>query len=534
MSEEIKNIAALYCRVSKEDENEGQSSSIKTQKAMLERYAQEQNFKIYECYIDDGYSGTNFDRPEFQRMIADAQLQKFNIIIVKDLSRLGRDYAVTGIYLEQFFPKNKIRFIAITDNHDSNNKWGNDMVAMKNVMNELYASDISKKIRSAFEEKMKAGKYIGNFAPYGYLKSPEDKNKLIINEETAPIVKEMFNLAKQNYRPKDIADYLNEKGIDSPAVYKCKKYPQCNINNYSERKEWTSANVQKMLKNVVYIGCLEQHKTSKLSFKSKVTMPIDKNERYIVEGTHEPIIDVITFETVNNIIKSRRKSTKTNFKNVFSGIAKCETCGSNMSATGTRKKGAKYNLECGKYKLYGSKECTNHFIDYNELYENVLNEINKYLVLDSVQQDRIIKELRKGEKNVKNDNSKRISQLKNRKEDISKVLNKLYEDNYLNKISEERFESMTKNYDAELSTINIELKELEAKKELTESEKYKNFFSLIKGMKKLEVLTPEIVSSLIEKIEISQGEYIKENDKKIKKQRIKIYFKFINEGVKKP
>ena len=188
MSEEIKNIAALYCRVSKEDENEGQSSSIKTQKAMLERYAQEQNFKIYECYIDDGYSGTNFDRPEFQRMIADAQLQKFNIIIVKDLSRLGRDYSVTGIYLEQFFPKNKIRFIAITDNHDSNNKWGNDMVAMKNVMNELYASDISKKIRSAFEEKMKAGKYIGNFAPYGYLKSPEDKNKLIINEETAPIV----------------------------------------------------------------------------------------------------------------------------------------------------------------------------------------------------------------------------------------------------------------------------------------------------------------------------------------------------------
>lgn len=534
MNSEIKNIAALYCRVSKEDENEGQSSSIKTQKSMLERYAKENDFNVYDCYIDDGYSGTNFDRPEFERMIADAQLQKFNIIIVKDLSRLGRDYTVTGAYMEQFFPKNKIRFIAITDNHDSNNKWGNDMFAMKNVMNELYAGDISKKIRSAFEEKMKAGKYIGNFAPYGYLKSLEDKNKLVINEETAPIVREMFNLAKQNYRPKDIADFLNKNGVDSPAVYKCKKYPQCNIENYSVRKEWTSANVQKMLKNIVYIGCLEQHKTSKLSFKSKVTMSIDKNERYIVEGTHEPIIDIITFETVNNIIKSRRKPSKTDFKNVFSGIAKCGTCGSNMSTTGTRKKGAKYNLECGKYKLYGSKECTNHFIDYSELYESVLSEINKYLVLSPIQQEKIVKELKKGEKNVKNDNSKRIAQLKSRKEEISEVLNKLYEDKYLNKISEERFYSMIKKYDTEISIINMELKELEENKELTVSEKYKNFFSLIKGMKKLETLTPEIVTSLIDKIKISQGEYIKENDKKIKKQRIQIYFKFINEGVETP
>lgn len=534
MNTEINNIAALYCRVSKEDENEGQSSSIKTQKSMLERYAKENDFKVYKCYIDDGYSGTNFDRPEFQKMIKDAENRKFNIIIVKDLSRLGRDYTVTGTYMEQFFPKNKIRFIAITDNHDSNNKWGNDMVAMRNVMNELYAGDISKKIRSAFEEKMKAGKYIGNFAPYGYIKSPEDKNKLIINEETAPIVRKMFNLAKQNYRPKDIADYLNKEGIDSPAVYKCKKYPQCKIDNYSERREWTSANIQKMLKNVVYIGCLEQHKTYKLSFKSKVTMSVDKKERYIVEGTHEPIIDIITFETVNNIIKSRRKPSKTDFKNVFSGIAKCGTCGSNMSTTGTRKKGAKYNLECGKYKLYGSKECTNHFIDYDELYQSVLTATNKYLVLSPIQQEKIVKELKKGEKGFKNDNSKRISQLTNRKNEIASVLDKLYEDKYLNKISEERFDSMIKKYDAEISTINMELKELEENKELTVSEKYKNFFSLIKGMKKLETLTPEIVTSLIDKIEISQGEYIKENDKKIKKQRIQIYFKFINEGVETP
>ena len=519
--------------MSKEDEKAGESVSITTQRAMLTRFAKEQGFKIFACFSDDGYSGTNFERPAFKRMMSAAKNKKFDVIITKDLSRLGRDYTVTGVYLERIFPKCGIRFIALTDNYDSKNACGNDTAAIKNVINELYAGDISKKIRSAFEEKMKAGKYIGSFAPYGYLKSPEDKNRLIINEETAPVVRLIFELAKQRYRPKDIADYLNSKDIDSPAVYRCKKYPQCDIRNYSEKRAWTSAGVQKMLKNPVYKGNLEQHKTRKLNFKSKITLSVDKKERYIVENTHEAIIDAAVFEAVNRLIKSRRQPPKTDFKNLFSGIAKCADCGANLSITASKNK-AKHTLECGKYKLGGIAVCTNHFTDYGELYEIVLREINLHLTLGTAEREKVTKALNKSENTANDEIHGKILRLNKRKEAIYEILTNLYEDKYLNKIPEERFERMVKKYDGEIAAIDIGLKEAKAQKALCGAERHKALISIIDGSKKLKDLTPEIVSCLIEKIEISQGEYINEEAGKIKKQKIKIYFKFKNPAAKAP
>lgn len=519
--------AALYCRISKDDDAKTESASITTQKEMLKRYAMEQGFNIYDFYIDDGYSGTNFDRPDFIRMKKDIESGKINVVITKDLSRLGRNYIVSGELLEEYFPKNRVRCIAISDGYDSDNEY-NDIAPFKNVINELYAKDISKKIKSAFITKMKNGKYIGNFAPYGYLKSPSDKNALIINPETAPIVREIFKMAAQGKRPVDIARILNERKIPSPAVYKCKINPHLELDNYTKRREWTGSNIQKMLKNIVYIGNTAQHKTSKISFKSNTTILNDRKDWIIVENTHEPIIDKHTFELVGKILKSRRNAPKSDFKNIFSGIAKCGDCGSNMSLTGTRKKGSKYNLVCGKYKLYGSKECTNHFIDYDDLYKIVLDKINLYLKLTHEQKSKILTELAANDaKPARIKIERQIQKLEGRKNDILKILKGFYEDKYLGKVSEDFFNDRVSEYEAELNGINTELNSLKNAEETAITDNYKQFADMLDGISEIKELNTEIIHALIDTIIIHDNTY--ETDAASVKHRIhhiQIYFKF--------
>lgn len=517
--------AALYCRLSKDDNNGGDSSSIVTQKDMLTRYAREQNFHIYNIYVDDGYSGTNFDRPAFQQMKQDIENGKVNMVITKDLSRLGRDYIVSGQLIEEYFPKHNVRYIAITDGFDSISKY-NDIAPFKNVVNELYARDISKKIRSAFETKMKEGKFIGNFAPYGYKKDITDKNKLIINEETAPIVQYIFKLAEDGYRPIDIARALNEKNILPPALYRCSKNPKLNVDNYSKRKEWTSANIQKMLKNITYIGHTAQHKTTKISFKSKVTLANQKQDWIIVENTHEPIIKKETFDVVQKIIVSRRNSPKSDFKNIFSGIAICADCGNNMSTTGTRKKDSKYNLVCGKYKLYGSKECTNHFIDYDVLYQLVLSNINKHLKITPESRKKILSKLEQTKNNSASTN-KRLDSLKKRKSEIQTVIQKLYEDNYLERINKEHFDMMMNSLTKEEAQIDAELSILIHKSNESEYDKYNQFFKLLDNFSNLTELNQDIIRRLIDVIYIHQGSYQTVNGVKSKEQKIVIKYKYI-------
>lgn len=521
--------AALYCRLSKDDNNVGDSSSIVTQKDMLTRYAHEQNFCIYDVYIDDGYSGTNFDRPAFQKMKQDIESGKVNLVITKDLSRLGRDYIISGQLIEEYFPKHNVRYIAITDGFDSINKY-NDIAPFKNVVNELYARDISKKIRSAFETKMKEGKFIGNFAPYGYKKDSEDKNKLIINEETAPIVQYIFKLAEEGYRPIDIARALNEKHILPPALYRCSKNPKLNVDNYSKRKEWTSPNIQKMLKNTTYIGHTAQHKTTKISFKSKVTLANQKKDWIIVENTHEPIIDKQTFEIVQKMIVSRKNPPKSDFKNIFSGIAICADCGSNMSTTGTRKKDSKYNLVCGKYKLYGSKECTNHFIDYDVLYKLVLTNINKHLKITPELRKKILSQLEQT-KNNSTGADKRFIELNKRKTEIQIIIQKLYEDNYLGRINEDHFNMVLNSLTKEETQIDAEMSILTHKSNESEYDNYNRFFKLLDNFSDLTELNQDVIRRLIDVIYIYQGSYRTINGIKSKEQKIVIKYKYIGKSI---
>ncbi len=520
-------------RLSKDDDGVSESSSITTQRKMLKAYAKENNLIIYDEYIDDGYSGTNFERPAFKRLIQDIENKNVNMVITKDLSRLGREYISTGQFTEIYFPEHGVRYVAINDGYDSESKY-NDIVPFKNVINEMYARDTSKKIRSAFETKMKEGNFIGNFAPYGYKKDPLNKNHLIVDEEAASIVKKMFQMAEMGHKPVDIARYLNENNIMTPAMYRCSTRPHLNVDSYSKRKEWIPVTVSKMLKNIVYLGHTAQGKTNKVSFKSNITISNPKEDWIIVKNTHEPIISQETYDIVRQRSIARTNKRKSNFQNVFSGIAKCADCGRNMSTTGTRKKGAVANLVCGGYKLYGSKECSNHFIDYETLYDIVLHELQKQICLTEEEKKSILEELQdeidlNEDTNIKQ-NRKMLAELEAKNRDIDNIIQRLYEDNLSEKINDMRFGKLLNTYETQQQSILrqiAELKKLDKSKESSQKDAYIKFFNLIQNITEIKKLTSELLYKLIDHIEIGQGDYEKTVNGKIKNQTIKIYYRFI-------
>lgn len=523
-------IAGLYMRLSRDDGN-SESSSITTQRKILQAYAKENGFIVYEEYIDDGFSGTNFDRPGFKKMIQDIEDKKINLVITKDLSRLGRDYITAGQYTEIYFPSKGVRYIAINDGYDSNSPY-NDIAPFKNVINEMYARDISKKIRSSFLARMKDGYYIGNFAPYGYKKDSKNKNRLVIDEETAPIVKEIFDMALVGKRPTDIATHLNNKGIITPIMYRCKKY-NLSLESYPKytNMRWTSATISKILRSVAYIGHTAQRKTTKISFKSKVTVANPKTDWIIVENTHEPIIDKTTFEIVQRFSKSRTCQKNKGFKNIFSGIAFCADCGKSMSSVGTRKKDSPANLACGSYKLYGQSVCSNHFIDYNILYDIVLKTIQKQLTLSKEDIEKIALSARKDLESSKNSDKLKseVEKLKKRSSEIDKMIEKIYEDNFNSIISSETFEKLVTKYENEKKTVNERIKVINEQTSKKSESSYIDFYNLVKEYTDIKELDQELLFRLIDRIEVGQGYYVKEGKEKIKHQTISIYFRFINE-----
>lgn len=531
-TKQVHYVAALYLRLSRDDGESNESASITTQKKMLLKYAKENNFSVFDIYSDDGYSGTNFERPEFRRMIEDIEDKKINLVITKDLSRLGRDYIKTGEYTEIYFPLHGIRYIAINDGYDSDSVH-TDIAPFKNIVNEMYARDISKKIRSAFHTRMEAGYYIGNFAPYGYKKDPENKNHLIVDEESAAIVQKIFQLAEDGERPKQIAEYLNQRQVLTPVMYRAKNHQNFNPERYAKKDEWTSAKVSKLLKNIVYLGHTAQGKTSKLTLKSHHTIRNSKDDWIIIENTHEPIVSKRTFDRVTSFSGLRKNESKGQFVNLFSGIARCADCGRNMSSTGTRKKGAKANLVCGGYKLYGSKECTNHFIDYDVLYHLVLEDINKQISVTDDEMEAIYSvvksNINKSSLNIEEQKKRRVSSLRKRSFEIDHIIQHLYEDNLSGKLSDERFGKLSRNYEKEQTLIEESLNCLEQELKVVEDKAsdYKKFLELLTKYTKIQELNQDIVHELIDHIEISQGSWIQDEKGKRKIQEVKIFYNFI-------
>ena len=536
----LQNKAALYIRLSKEDAGEGESVSIGTQRDILRRYAQEHLLTIIDEYVDDGYSGTNFDRPAYKRMIADIESGKVNCVVTKDSSRLGRNGAKLLDLLDEYFPSRGVRYIAVTDGYDnaSLSSGAATVMPLMAIVNEMYARDTSTKIRSSMYSKMERGEYIGNFAPYGYKKDVEhgDKNHLVIDPLVAPVVRDIFKMAADGLPPSQIAAHLNRRGVATPAEYRCMSRPYLDVNKYSTRKEWTSAGICKMLRNEAYLGKTLQGKTQKVSFKSKATKRNKRENWIVVEGTHEPIISEEIFRVAQNRRVSRRSPPNRGFVNVFAGVAKCADCGRGMSTATTRKKGATYNLCCGGYKTYGARECSNHAIDYDVLYHLVQQELKALITLSTEQREKVIAALladAQKRQEIATDRQA-LAQMQRDEMSLTETMCKLYEDFAAGRITKTMYDSIAPKYEADMSALRQSISCIEERirrePEEERAEAYRKFFALLDKVESVDELTKPLVHSLIDRIEVEQGEYIHGADgKKHKQQTVRIYYRFIGQ-----
>ena len=320
--------AALYIRLSKEDESEGPSQSVQNQESLLREFVQQHRLIVYDTYIDDGWSGTSFDRPAFQRMITDIEEKKVNMVITKDLSRLGRDYILTGHYMERYFPEHRVRYISLLDGIDTGvDSTANDITPFRAIMNDMYAKDISKKIKSVKRDKQRKGQFIGGKPVYGYKMHPTEKNKIVIDEEVAPIVRRIFALALSGMSCRNIASLLNQEGVPTPATYA--GLPVARPGPYTGL--WSSERISDMLQNETYIGNMVQGRSVKISYKSKKCLKQDPANWVVVEGTHDPLVDRETFQKVRMLVNSRRHTRSRTYDFLLKGLIFCHECGYPMA-----------------------------------------------------------------------------------------------------------------------------------------------------------------------------------------------------------
>ena len=316
--------AALYIRLSKEDENEGPSESVTNQKSLLDEFVKKHRLAVYDVYVDDGWSGTNFDRPDFQRMIGDIEAGKINMVITKDLSRLGRDYIMTGYYMERYFPEKRVRYISLLDGIDTGvESTANDITPFRAIMNDMYAKDISRKIKSVKRDKQRKGQFIGGKPVYGYRMHPTEKNKIVVDEGAAVVVRRIFAMALEGVSCRKIATQLNAEGVPTPAAYAGLPVP--NPGPYTGL--WSSERISEMLQNETYIGNMVQGRSVKISYKSKKCLKQDRENWVVVEGTHEPLVDNETFQKVRMLVNSRRHTRSRTYDFLLKGLIFCHECG---------------------------------------------------------------------------------------------------------------------------------------------------------------------------------------------------------------
>lgn len=534
------NYAALYMRLSREDDTALESASIATQRKILHSYAKENAFTVYDEYIDDGWSGTNFDRPAFNRLKEDIEANKVNIVITKDLSRLGRNSARTTDLIDEYFPLHKIRYISVSEGIDTAFRCGLNKVApITNVVNEWYARDISDKINDAFNIKRKKGEFIGSFAPYGYEKDPDNKNHLVVDENSAVIVRQIFDMARQGHNPTQIARTLDKQGTVTPAEYRCQKFPHLNIENYSQRRKWQAGSVSKILKNMYYLGHTVQGKTTKPSFKSKSSVANAPEDWIVVLNTHKPIVDEETWNMVQRLTQGRTCKKGAGFTNIFSGLAKCADCGRNMSSVGTRKKGSPANLACGAYKLYGKKECTNHYIDYNVLAQTILEILRTKIKLTEADKEELLQQMKSADqKDSRAADDTVYKETQKKLELVRFKIEKLFDDKYSGHIPAEQFKHLRAKYEAEQKTLLKKAQYVSSNRQeqgktddmleqkTSQTIRYSKFRELIEDYTENKELNRELLFKLIDHIEVGQGEIKKMEHGRVKTQNIKIYFRF--------
>ena len=524
-------ITALYPRLSHEDELQGESNSISNQKRILETYAKQNGFSNLRWYTDDGYSGANFQRPGFQAMLADIEAGKVGTVIVKDMSRLGRNYLQVGMYTEMIFPQKGVRFIAINDGVDSA-QGENDFAPLRNIFNEWLVRDTSKKIKAVKRSKGMSGKPITSKPVYGYLMD-EDEN-FIIDEEAAPVVRQIYSLCLAGNGPTKIARMLTEQQIPTPGTLEYRRTGSTRRYHPGYECKWATNTVVHLLENREYTGCLVNFKTEKPSYKLKHSIENPPEKQAVFENHHEPIIDRETWERVQELRKQRKRPNRYDEVGLFSGILFCADCGSVMYQQRYQTDKRKQDCYiCGSYKKR-TADCTAHFIRTDLLTAGVLSNLRKVTSYAAKHEAQFMKLLieqnEDGDRRRNAAKKKELEAAEKRIAELSAIFKRLYEDSVTGRISDERFTELSADYEAEQK----ELKERAARlrEELSKAQEAtanaEKFMNVVRRHTTIEELTPTLLREFVEKIVVHESVALDGKRRgKLRRQEIEIYYSFV-------
>ena len=535
-NQNTNKLTALYCRLSKDDLLKGDSYSIQNQRSMLTEYAVKNGFVNTRVFIDDGYSGANYDRPGFQDMFELMTEGEIGVLITKDLSRLGRNYIETGMYIENIFPQLGIRYIAIADGVDTLYNMGEDIMPVKNLFNEYHVKETSKKVRMAFQTMARRGERLASRAPFGYKKDPENPKKIIIDEAAAAVVRHIFDLCVAGKGPSQIARQLEAEKVYTPSMY---EYMETGVRltNFNEDRPygWASDSVSEILEREDYIGNTVNCKYTTLSYKHKKRIARPESEQMRIEHSHEPIVDEQTWKLVQELRSNKRRPNKMEGLDKYSGLLFCEDCGSKMYfVRGRTIKPEAFCFVCSKYHKHNTVEkCTPHTIRSGILDTIVLAELNRAIRYARSNKEQFIEAaMQKSTAQARRELAalqNEYNTLMNRKNVLSTLFKRLYEDNVIGRINDEQFRILSSDYNEEQADITEKLpaieKQMEALKD--QSTGAERFVALARKYTNITELTPEILNTMIERIII--GERESRHSKKNVKQKIRILFKGFGE-----
>lgn len=524
----VEKWVALYVRLSRDDENEGDSNSIAHQIEILTRYAKEHGITNYKIYKDDGYSGTNFKRPGFQEMLADIEAGLVSMVIVKDMSRFGRNYLEVGLYTEIRFPELGVRFVAVNDGVDSENQTDNDFTPFRNIMNEWYAKDTSKKLRAVLRNKGMSGKRIAVRAPYGYIRCAD--GSLIIDEEAKPIVQLIFQLCIEGNGARKISRILQERKIPSPATLEFQRTGHTKRYHPDTPYYWPTATIACMLKQDTYIGQTTNFKTFKPSYKSKRMIKNPPEKWVTFENTHPAIIDRETWDMAQKELSQRHRPTRTGEMGLFSGLVFCADCGSRLHLR--RSAGWTYEQEC--YTCSGTQsriKCTAHYIRSVVLEQLVLQNLQRVMAYVKDDEDeflqRVIRNKLDAQASEQEQAKRQLEKQERRIVELDSIIQRLYEDHVMGKLTAERFSKMSAGYEQEQADLQTSVKNLRTLINSVDTEEVnvQSFLKIVRKYTEPTELTPLLLHEFVEKIVV----HAPDRSSGHRVQRIDVHYNFIGE-----
>lgn len=501
--------AALYIRLSKEDESEGPSQSVTNQRSLLSEFVEKHHLQVYDTYVDDGWSGTNFDRPAFRRMIEDIEAKRVNMVITKDLSRLGRDYIMTGHYMERYFPEHRVRYISLLDGIDTGvESSANDITPFRAIMNDMYAKDISKKIKSVKRDKQRKGQFIGGKPVYGYKMHPTERNRIVIDEEAAPAVRRIFSMALEGISCRKIAAALNEEGVPAPSVY-CgrvagRKGPYGGL--------WSGERISEMLRNETYIGSMVQGRQVKISYKSKKCLHQDRENWIVVPHTHAPLVDEETFRKVGLLVGSRRHTRCRTYDFLLKGLIFCHECGCPLAVLNRPNAKGEDVLYfvCRTYQRFTkSGVCTTHYIKEKMVADAVVAKVWE-ICKDCLNSQALLAMAEEAVRKTSRENeiTAEITALQEKITELTKNLDRMYTDRLSGLLPEADFRRIFTHLKDQRGRLEGRIQELEQEQKCPVSQRDRAL-ELTRRYRETACTGRELLVSLIQRIELTEDREVR-------------------------